>query len=159
MGPIYNKIDFRVPFTFGSMSDRSRFNTKICRTRQIIIINLKQSIVNKEIIVHFPPGEPKAKITCSQRIDLTVGSNFSCWCNAYGVHMVPMASWIKSGQIIADRMRMRQKLSLNSISTDAAGTYVCRAQLYSMVDEKATKIMVYCKYGFVFRHFPHTPKW
>ena len=91
------------------------------------------------------PDEPKAEITCSQNTKLTEGENFSCWCNAVGVNMVRTASWVKGGHLIGNASSPGTTLTLHNVSKDTAGTYVCRAQLYSLVDERTTEIIVYCK--------------
>ena len=90
--------------------------------------------------------EPKAEITCSKNSKLIEGESFSCLCNALGVNMVPTASWVKGGHILGNASSPGTDLSLHNVSRDTAGTYVCRAQLYSLMDERTTEIIVHCKW-------------
>ena len=92
------------------------------------------------------PDEPKAKITCSQNTKLTEGENFFCWCNAVGVNMVPTASWVRGGHLIGNASSPGTRLILHNVSKDGAGTYVCRAQLHTLTDERTTEIIVHCKW-------------
>ena len=59
--------------------------------------------------------------------------------------MVPTAAWVKSGKIVGNTNNFGKELSLYNVSKDVSGTYICRAQLYSMIDEISTEITVYCK--------------
>ena len=101
------------------------------------------------------PDEPKAEITCSQNTKLTEGENFFCWCNAVGVNMVPTASWVKGGHLIGNASSPGTKLTLHNVSKDAAGTYVCRAQLYTLTDERNTQIIIHCKWLTNSTYFQH----
>ena len=92
------------------------------------------------------PDEPKAKITCSQITKLIEGENFFCWCNAVGVNMVPTASWVRGGHLIGNASSPGTRLTLHNVSKDGAGTYVCRAQLHTLTDERTTEIIVHCKW-------------
>ena len=52
---------------------------------------------------------------------------------------------MKSGEIVGDPNDYGNELSLLNVSKNAAGTYICRAQLFSLMDEKTTEIKVHCK--------------
>ena len=110
--------------------------------------NVKQICIFMIVFLICLSGELKAAISCSQNTILNEGDRFSCWCFAVGSIMVRTASWVKNDRILGDVSSPTTRLTLHNVSKDTAGTYVCRANSaknYSLVDERTTEIIVYCK--------------
>ena len=88
---------------------------------------------------------PNTEITCKQIISINENENFSCLCRAIRSHFSPTATWVKNG-IILGIPSSTAELYLHDINKKSSGTYICRAQLYTLIGEKSVQIMVQCKY-------------
>ena len=82
---------------------------------------------------------PNAVITCKQIISINENENFSCLCRAIRSHFSPTATWVKNG-IILGIPSSTAELYLHDINKKSSGTYICRAQLYTLIGEKVCKL-------------------
>ena len=71
--------------------------------------------------------------------------NLFCLCRAIRSHFSPTATWVINGLVLGIPSSTAQ-LHFHNISKNASGTYVCRAQLHTLIGEKSVQIMVKCKY-------------
>lgn len=93
---------------------------------------------------------PNVEITCEQNIVIRENDNLSCWCKAFRDNFFPKATWVKNGHVLGIPSSKGQQIYLHNISKEASGTYVCRAQLYTLIGEKSVEITVQCKPFFLF---------
>jgi hypothetical protein len=94
-------------------------------------------------------GKPTAEIGCPEQVNVTQGTNFSCWCNARSGYLRAKTSWQLEGTsalLGGERRNDSVELFLENVNKHMAGTYLCTARLFSMIDEKRLILSVFCKY-------------
>ena len=90
-----------------------------------------------------------AELGCPENANVTLGKNFSCWCNARSSHLAAKTTWQMEGSppfLDAKRRNGSVELFLQNVDKRMTGVYICRAQLHSMLDEKRVFLSVFCEY-------------
>ncbi|XP_028402685.1 uncharacterized protein LOC114525507 [Dendronephthya gigantea] len=99
-------------------------------------------------VLHFNvtvQGNPTAEMRCPERVNVPQGMNFSCWCFAHSRYFTPKSFWQMDGAPPFLDGRRRDggvELFLQDVQNHMTGTYICRAQLHSMIVEKKLTLSV-----------------
>lgn len=118
-------------------NDSGVYSYRIFRTAPNRLIRVDFNVIVQD--------KPKAELTCPKTIALTVGEDFSCLCKAIvnSPNAITQASWIKGGQLVkTEGNSSQQELSLRNFQKTMAGTYICRANVATLIDEQSIKITV-----------------
>ncbi len=84
-------------------------------------------------------------MSCSSRIILNEGDNFTCVCRGEGGNPPADVTWYKDGVQIDGTGMGNKTLTLSNVDKKASGTYECVAQSHTLTNEKSIESIVYCK--------------
>ena len=87
--------------------------------------------------------KPTATLTCSNRVVLNEGEDFSCKCEAKGGNPPGNVTWYKNRRQFGNGDSM---LTLTGANKNDTANYVCVAQSYTLKDETTVEVTVFCKY-------------
>ncbi len=83
--------------------------------------------------------------SCSKRIIVDEGDNFTCVCRGEGGNPPADVTWYKDDVQIGGTGKEEKTLSLHNIDKTASVTYKCLAQSHILTDENSIEIIVYCE--------------
>ena len=85
-------------------------------------------------------------INCSDRATVNEGDDFTCVCQSQGGNPPANLTWYKDGAQIGKTSFGENILTLTNVTKQDSGRYTCKAQSYTLVDEKSFELIVRCKY-------------
>ncbi len=89
---------------------------------------------------------PTVTLSCSSPVTVNESDNVTCVCRGEGGNPPSDVTWFKDGTPIGETGTENQTLTLRNVSGTDMGTYVCKAQSHTQVDEIQTKMNVNCEY-------------
>ena len=86
---------------------------------------------------------PKATINCSNPTIVNKRDDVICLCEGKGGRPTANVTWYdKNGNQMPETGMENQTLILRNVSGTHNGTYTCKAQSYTLIDEKSIKVEV-----------------
>ena len=85
-------------------------------------------------------------INCSDPTTINEGDDFTGVCQSEGGNPPANLTWCKDGVQIDSTSFGENILTLTNVNKQDSGRYACKAQSYTLVDEKSCGIIVHCKY-------------
>ena len=99
--------------------------------------------------LHCISEKPIVTLSCSSRIIVNEGDNFTCICRGEGGNPPADVTWYKDGVQISGIGKENKTLTLSNVEKTASGIYKCVTQSYTLTDEKSVEIIVHCKYKLI----------
>jgi hypothetical protein len=87
-------------------------------------------------------------INCPSHITLNEGDGFTCVCTSEGRNPPANLTWYKYGKQIGNASYGENRLTLINVNKNNNGIITCKAQSYTLKDEKSieVKVRLNCKY-------------
>ena len=80
-------------------------------------------------------------INCSTSVTLDEGQDLTCLCKGENGNPPAEVMWYnKNGDPIGQKEKENKALVLRNVTKTDSGTYTCKAQSYTLVDEKSIEV-------------------
>ena len=88
-------------------------------------------------------------VNCSSFLTLNEDDDVTCLCKGENGNPPAEVIWYdKNGDPIGQKEKESKALVLRNVTETDSGTYACKAQSYTLVDEKSIEVIVYCMYRY-----------
>ena len=81
-------------------------------------------------------------INCSTSVTLNEGQDLTCLCKGENGNPPAVVMWYNEDPMIGQKEKENKALVLRNLTKTDIGTYTCKAQSYTLVDEKSIKVKV-----------------
>ena len=88
-------------------------------------------------------------LSCSSPVTLNEGDDVTCECRGEGGNPPADVTWYRDAKKIGETKKKNNTLSLSNVDKRASGTYKCEAKSFTLMVQKSTEIIVYCKFKIV----------
>ena len=85
-------------------------------------------------------------INCSNPVTVNEGNDRICVCTSKDGKPPGRVTWYRDGKQIGNANYGENKLPLTNVTKRDSGNYSCKAQRYTLRDEKSIEVKVNCKY-------------